>query len=157
MEYPNNSSPDQEPNSEELRQLLDISYDLIGKIIKEHGNKKSAYSATVIASTPESLANDRQTYLAVKNIDENEHEVIITETDYSTGYAIAVEQYTIAYVYGGGEIELLATDTQDEPRPASADEIRRLANILEIGAYGETATFDFDEFEKQFKEHLDKK
>ena len=161
MEYFENNDLNKEPTAEEIEQLLQESYELIGRIIKDHNTVEDIHAASVSVTTPEAEMNDKLGYLSVVDLNGNEFEITINENHYTDSQESTTEVYKLLYISGTGGYELFTTDTRpyvtddEKLRSATPAEIQRLAYVLEIGAFG-YVPFDFEEFEKRFREHPDK-
>lgn len=184
MESFDDKTPNKEPTAEELNLLLQKSYDWICTIIENHNTEENVHSAEVPATTAEADEDFRVGSLLVEDLNGNDLEVTIKETDYLKTEKNTVERFKLSFAFGTGEYELSATGVQpnvlddviendgtqqdfdkaftaserhleESLRPATPAEIQRMAYVLEIGAYGDVA-FDFDRFEIEYQHHLDK-
>jgi hypothetical protein len=184
MELFGNEQPDKEPTPEELIRLLDVSFALITKIIQEHSNDLDSRGITLPASTPEADDDGKYGSITVTDLGDK-REVKIDETSYDPETEEnTTERYTLSFSYDTAQHTLQSTgiqpnirddismsDGDDEDfsraaeafeeylatqvRPATATEIKRLAYVLEIAAYG-NVQFNFNHFDMDYENHLDK-
>jgi len=178
MEYHEQPNVQREPTPEVVHQLLDSSFTWVAKIVKEYPGNSDPISAT----TQE--ANERNIYqsLAAANCDEY-FEIKINEINYKDDDVHTAERFRLKYIFGVGEYELTTTGKQqikgdgiedaegtdeafaeaveslqgylEQPfYPATPDEIRYFAEVVEVGALG-NAFFNFDIFEQRLKDYID--
>lgn len=160
MEPFNNSYPDKEPSAKQLDQLLQDAYEFIQRIITDHHHEDDVHAATVSVTALEAEENNRLENISVRDIDGNKLEVTITKNDSLGNHDSITEHYQLSYVFGTGEYELLTAGLQSttidnsELRQAAATEIVRLADILEIAAFGHIPFYP-DLFEDEFHAYVD--
>jgi|GEM_PF-6779254 len=175
MELFGNEKPDKEPTAEELDELLDESFSLMSKILIEHKHDEHPHSVTLPATTTEAGENNKFGSLTVIDHGEN-LEVKIDETSiYPELKDNTTERYSLSFSYDVGDYILTTSGTQpnvaenelmddgddndysqainaaeeyisEQTHPATPDEIKRLAYLLEIAAFGNVQAH-FENFE----------
>jgi len=184
MELFGNEQPDKEPTAQELMRLLDMSFAMFKKIIQEHPADEKSHSITLPATTTEADDDGKYGSLCVTDLGDN-IEVKVDETSYDPETKEnTTERYTLSFSYDNAQHTLQTTglqpnirddismaegddvdfaravDTFEEYlagqiRPATANEIKRLAYVLEIAAYG-NVQFNFNHFDMDYENHIDK-
>jgi len=180
MELFGNEKPGREPTTEELNELLDESFSLMSKILIEHKDDEYPHIVTLPATTTEADENNKYGSLTVIDHGENLEVKIDEINKYPELKDNTTERYTMSFSYDVGDYILTTSGVQpnvvedalmdqgddddyeraidaseeyirEQTRPATADEIKRLAYLLEIAAFGNVQAH-FDNFEMR-REH----
>jgi len=180
MELFGNEKPGKEPTTEELNLLLEDSFSLMSKILIEHKDDEHPHMVTLSATTTEAEENNKYGMLTVIDIGDDLEVKIDEINKYPELKDNTTERYTLSVsndistyllttsgvqpnviedaLMGEGDDEdyARAIDASEEyiseqTRPATPDEIKRLAYLLEIAAYGNVQIY-FDNFEMR-REH----